>query len=33
MRIFGFSFFTLVLILAAFYIGSKNPSALAKIGL
>lgn len=33
MRIFGFSFFTLFLLALAFYMGAKNPSALAKIGL
>lgn len=33
MRIFGFSFVTLFLIALAFYIGSKNPGALAKVGL
>jgi hypothetical protein len=33
MRIFGFSFMTLLLIFIAFYLGSKNPGALAKIGL
>lgn len=33
MRIFGFSAFTLFLLFLAFYLGSKNPGALAKIGL
>lgn len=33
MRIFGFSLFTIFLILLAFYMGAKNPGALAKIGM
>jgi hypothetical protein len=33
MRIFGFSAFTLLLIFVAFYLGAKNPGALAKVGL
>lgn len=33
MRIFGFSFMTLIIIFIAFWLGTKNPGALGKIGL